>query len=275
MGEIFAQVMAMDKDRIFYPPVDPLALHLPHYSRLVPHPMDLSTIEARLAKGMYGWYVNCRGEFSGYASKCACPPSSCECPCHRPFQQPIFDDLTRVFTNAITYNPLSSRAHQLAKQILSHIKVCQRKIHAELTDAARRKRARDAEAPPKAKPRPRKQAKVQAPPLGACLPPPPPPPQEQISPCLPPLPLRRSVSYQDRREFRAAIEKFPPAKYQQFVAHVERFLPHSPGFVLSTSTSTEGVMEIDVDLEQVGDETVREWMQLFMPKPAVTRRQTS
>ncbi|KAJ1914217.1 hypothetical protein IWQ60_008893 [Tieghemiomyces parasiticus] len=55
----------------FLQPVDPIALGIPHYTKIVRHPMDLSTIERKLLKpGVYKDYVAVRADVDLMLSNC-------------------------------------------------------------------------------------------------------------------------------------------------------------------------------------------------------------
>jgi hypothetical protein len=48
-----AVVVASDVNRFFTQPVDPVALNLPTYRAVISHPMDLGTVQAKLAAHLY------------------------------------------------------------------------------------------------------------------------------------------------------------------------------------------------------------------------------
>ena len=70
----------------FYAPVDPVALNIPHYHKLIKKPMDLSTIENKLKQGQY---ENAK-EFES--------------------------DMRLVFSNCYRFNPSTDLVHGLGKQ---------------------------------------------------------------------------------------------------------------------------------------------------------------
>lgn len=74
---------------IFNQPVDPVALGLPDYNRIVTRPMDLGTVKRRL-------------HAVAYQSR-----------------QQVADDIRLVFTNAIRYNPPHNTVHHSAKELLA------------------------------------------------------------------------------------------------------------------------------------------------------------
>lgn len=86
---------------IFNSPVDPIALGLPDYERIVTKPMDLGTIKAKLHALVY----SCRDD--------------------------VAEDIRLVFRNAILYNPPNHFVHQAARNILGifeagYLNACQR-----------------------------------------------------------------------------------------------------------------------------------------------------
>ena len=70
----------------FYAPVDPVALNIPHYHKLIKKPMDLSTVESKLKQGEY---ENAK-EFEA--------------------------DIRLMFANCYRFNPSTDLVHSLGKQ---------------------------------------------------------------------------------------------------------------------------------------------------------------
>lgn len=76
-----------ERKKAFYfrQPVDPIALNIPHYCTVIPRPMDLGTISARLDAGEY------------------------------PTVETFSEDVRLVFTNAMTFN--KDPNHQALKAV--------------------------------------------------------------------------------------------------------------------------------------------------------------
>jgi Histone acetylation protein/Bromodomain len=79
---------------IFNEPVDPVALGLPDYTSIVKRPMDLGTVKRRLYAVAY------------------------------PSRQEAADDIRRVFTNAMLYNPPMNIIHKCAAELLAYFNAC-------------------------------------------------------------------------------------------------------------------------------------------------------
>jgi len=86
----------------FLEPVDPIALNIPDYFDVVKNPMDISTMEKKLANGKYG-RLPPDGEYSSPTSKML----------HGPF----YDDLMQIFDNAMLYNPKGDWIHNDASSL--------------------------------------------------------------------------------------------------------------------------------------------------------------
>ena len=86
----------------FLEPVDPIQLGIPDYFDVIKNPMDISTIEKKLADGKYGRLIP-NGEYSS---------STC-----RMLFGPFFDDLMLMFDNAMLYNPKGDWIHNDAKNL--------------------------------------------------------------------------------------------------------------------------------------------------------------
>lgn len=80
----------------FLEPVDPIALNIPEYTEIVKQPMDLSTVTKKLERGEYG-RIPSGTEYSSPVSKML----------HGPF----YEDIMRVFENAILFNPKGDWIH--------------------------------------------------------------------------------------------------------------------------------------------------------------------
>lgn len=85
---------------IFNEPVDPVALNLPDYTTIIKRPIDLGTIKRRLYANVY------------------------------PSRQDAADDIRRVFTNAMLYNPPQNIIHKCAAELLSYFDSCYNELGA-------------------------------------------------------------------------------------------------------------------------------------------------
>lgn len=71
-------------------PVDPVALNIPDYPQIIKEPMDLATVEKKLKSHEYNTYA----EFE--------------------------EDMSKIWRNALTYNPSNSPIHRITMEIKSH-----------------------------------------------------------------------------------------------------------------------------------------------------------
>ncbi len=86
----------------FLEPVDPIVLGIPDYFDVIKNPMDISTMEKKLADGKYGRFTP-SGEYSS---------STCKM-----LFGPFYRDLMLIFDNAMLYNPKGDWIHNDAKAL--------------------------------------------------------------------------------------------------------------------------------------------------------------
>ena len=86
---------------IFMNPVDPVALGIPTYFTIVKRPMDISTLEANLEKGLYSTIVTPTGKTA----------------VARMLNGPFKQDALLIFDNAILFNPPDDWIHLTAASI--------------------------------------------------------------------------------------------------------------------------------------------------------------
>ena len=86
----------------FLQPVDPIAFNIPDYFDVIKKPMDVSTVEKKLADGKYG-RIAPGGEYNS---------STCKM-----LYGPFYRDLMLIFDNAMLYNPPGDLIHNDAKTL--------------------------------------------------------------------------------------------------------------------------------------------------------------
>ena len=118
------------KAPVFMQPVDPVALGIPTYFTVVKNPMDISTLEKKLEKGIYS----------------NIPPSSTNgsSPVARMLSGPFRKDVELIFDNAMLFNPSDDWIHQAAASIKKSVikKIEQIATSADEKASGRAKRSR-------------------------------------------------------------------------------------------------------------------------------------
>jgi Bromodomain len=91
------------KAGVFQEPVDPVALGIPDYPRIIQHPMDVSTVLKKLERGDYS-------QIPPTFMKTASPAT-------RMLNGPFRSDVERIFDNAMLFNPPQDWIHQAASVV--------------------------------------------------------------------------------------------------------------------------------------------------------------
>ncbi len=99
-------LIARDVTGLFSFPMDVVALGIPHYRTVVKRPIDLQTIQNRVRMGEYGcgWAGSSIAEVLCWDNDAA-----------------FFEDITRIYTNAILFFGPESIVHKTARQTLPYV----------------------------------------------------------------------------------------------------------------------------------------------------------
>eukprot|EP00529_Nitzschia_sp_RCC80_P002753 CAMPEP_0113454018 /NCGR_PEP_ID=MMETSP0014_2-20120614/7651_1 /TAXON_ID=2857 /ORGANISM="Nitzschia sp." /LENGTH=1788 /DNA_ID=CAMNT_0000345419 /DNA_START=143 /DNA_END=5509 /DNA_ORIENTATION=- /assembly_acc=CAM_ASM_000159 len=88
----------------FLLPVDPVALGIPSYFDIIKHPMDISTVEEKLEKGVYSNFAPSESRGKRF-------------PVSLMLNGPFRDDVELIFSNAQEFNPEDDWIHKAAKSL--------------------------------------------------------------------------------------------------------------------------------------------------------------
>ena len=88
----------------FLVPVDPVALGIPGYFDVIKHPMDISTVEEKLEKGVYSNFAPSESRGKRF-------------PVSLMLNGPFRDDVELIFNNAQDFNPEDDWIHKAAKSL--------------------------------------------------------------------------------------------------------------------------------------------------------------